>query len=249
MVAIRKHLDNAPITEAVIDLRVRRDGSITESDYQALHDAIREEFPGSDTLYTRTFQFRIDKPDQPIDSIDHGIGGYRYTSSDKTYVVQFRNDGFSLSRLAPYETWDILKAKANRLWEIYRNGTKPSAITRVAVRYINTILLQFIEGKIDLEDYFLIVPTVPPELPQATVSSLSQLKLHDIESGASANFNISTMKIEENGLPILFDIDVFKGGEFQVDSHEYWDLLEKLRELKNKIFFHSITGKTLELFT
>lgn len=249
MVAVQEHLNNAPIQEAVIDFRIRREGPIAESDYLTLHDRIRNEYPTADQLHADTYKFRLNEPDQPYGEFEHRAYGYRYTSNEKTYVVQFRNDGFTLSRLAPYETWELAKAEAYRLWKIFETGTKPSAITRVAVRYINRIVLQFIDHKIDLEDYFLIVPTVPPELPQATVSLLSQLKLHDIESGAAANVSVSALSgVEASGLPVIFDIDVFKGGEFEIDSQKYWDLLEQLRKLKNKIFFHSITEKALELF-
>ena len=248
MVAVEEHLENAPIQEAVIDFRVRRDDPIAESTFQVLQSALGDAYPTADQLQTRTFEFRVDNPDKPVSSYESTAIGYRYTSADRTYISQFRNDGFTLSRLAPYESWNSAKAEADRLWAIYVRETKPSAITRIAVRYINRIVLQFTDKAIDIEDYFLMVPKVPPELPQSTVSLLSQLKLHDSATGAAANVSISALKFEESGIPVIFDIDVFKGGEFQVNGDESWDFLEKLRELKNIIFFHSITDKTMELF-
>jgi uncharacterized protein (TIGR04255 family) len=247
MVAVQGHLERAPITEAVIDLRIRREEPIPKVTYENLHKAIRTDYPKSNELHVSGFQFRITDPELSIKTLDHKALGYRYISKDKTYVAQFRDNGFTLSRLEPYQTWEILKDEAARLWDIYCNETDPEAITRIAVRYINRIVLQFVSPKIDLEDYFLMVPSVPPELPQATASMLTQLKLHDLRTGAASSISISTQNIEGGALPVVFDIDVFKGGEFNISERTYWDALERLRELKNRIFFGCITDKTLEL--
>ena len=49
-------------------------------------------------------------------------------------------------------------------------------------------------------------------------------------------------------LPLIFDIDVFRLGSFAVATDEIWTMFESLRNLKNEIFFKSITPKAEELF-
>ena len=51
-----------------------------------------------------------------------------------------------------------------------------------------------------------------------------------------------------NKLPLILDIDVVCETGFEVGSEEVWRLFEKLHDLKNDIFFDSITDRTKELF-
>jgi uncharacterized protein (TIGR04255 family) len=44
------------------------------------------------------------------------------------------------------------------------------------------------------------------------------------------------------------DIDVFREVSLEPDSEKIWEILEELRNIKNNIFFKSITQKTKELF-
>jgi uncharacterized protein (TIGR04255 family) len=63
---------------------------------------------------------------------------------------------------------------------------------------------------------------------------------------------ILTQTIEEvtaaKKLPLIFDIDVFQAGLFDAKSDEIWTILEGLRNLKNDIFFKSLTDKAKDLF-
>jgi uncharacterized protein (TIGR04255 family) len=53
---------------------------------------------------------------------------------------------------------------------------------------------------------------------------------------------------DTNKVPLIFDIDVFREAAFDVKGEELWQAFEKLRDLKNNIFFKSITPKAKELF-
>ena len=53
---------------------------------------------------------------------------------------------------------------------------------------------------------------------------------------------------QEQVLPLIFDVDVFREGAFAANGAEMWEVVEQLREYKNEIFFNSITEKTKELF-
>jgi len=53
---------------------------------------------------------------------------------------------------------------------------------------------------------------------------------------------------DANKLPLIFDIDVFRVAAFEVKDEGVWQVFEKLRDLKNNIFFKSITPKAKELF-
>ena len=53
---------------------------------------------------------------------------------------------------------------------------------------------------------------------------------------------------EANTVNVILDIDAYKLGRFDPESEELGVVLGQLRELKNTIFFGSITEKTARLF-
>lgn len=249
MVDVRDKLSRAPIREALIDLRTRFDEKPCRSEFESVFEQIKSEYPKCDDIHSDRVEIKFGDSKSPLRSFEHSFCGLRCRSKDGRFVVQLKDSGITVSRLAPYHTWSELRSETLRLWKIYLDVTRPKSVTRVAVRYINRIMLSLNEGGIDLDDFFLLGIKVPDEVPQTFLSSLCQLKLVDEGSGAVANVNLTTQKIEEGALPVIFDIDVFLGGTHSSESDEIWKMLESLRELKNRIFFHSITQDTLELIS
>src|SRR5678809_118110 len=60
--------------------------------------------------------------------------GHAFVGGEGKHVVQFRINGFTFSRLAPYQTWEQFRNEAKTLWESYRQivGTLP--VVRVGLR-------------------------------------------------------------------------------------------------------------------
>ncbi|MCO6459644.1 MAG: TIGR04255 family protein [Pirellulaceae bacterium] len=76
--------------------------------------------------------------------------------------MQSRVNGFTFSRLAPYESWEPFRHEARRQWEVYRNRLNPQGVARIAVRCINRIDLP--GDSVDLKEYFRTSPEIAPEL-------------------------------------------------------------------------------------
>jgi len=53
---------------------------------------------------------------------------------------------------------------------------------------------------------------------------------------------------EANHISLILDIDVYKSQDFSPDSQDMWSFFEQFHELKNRIFFQSITEETARLF-
>ena len=81
--------------------------------------------------------------------------GYRYKT--ETEIAQFRVDGFTFSKIAPYTTWGEVSSEALRLWKVYVEVAKPRQVSRVAVRYINRMRLPNVK---DLGEYLEAPPQV-----------------------------------------------------------------------------------------
>lgn len=142
-----RHLQHAPITEALVDMRVRtRDGLTIERLRQAI---VAEEFGYylKGPIAQGTIAFRLDANGTASQEIaDAQQIGVRLHSRDEKYVAQFQLGGFTLSRLAPYEDWSTLVGECKRLWSVYLQALKPAAVIRIATRFINNLRLPMETG-------------------------------------------------------------------------------------------------------
>ncbi|MGR3310872.1 MAG: TIGR04255 family protein [Candidatus Brocadiales bacterium] len=238
---------NAPIAEAILDIRVLLPKEVDLAKLETFHDYIKERFPKKQ----ERISFKVD-----IELLPKGPGslgtsnepdGYRFESPDGEKIVQARLDGFTFNRLKPYENWEVFRSEAHELWDFYFQLTNPTKITRIALRYINRIEIPL--PMKDFKEYILTTPEVAPKLPQALSHFFMQLEIPDPDTQATAIITQTMKKPTENQrLPLILDIDVFRKGNYIGNESKMWNEFEKLRTFKNDVFFNSITEKTKELF-
>ena len=240
-----RHLSNAPITEALIDLQVKLPADIGVETLKSGHELISTNYPQvlERRKWASQLQLSKGKPPTQVTS-EAGPDGYFFISPDRKQMVQYRLDGFTFNRFKPYETWESLRDETFRLWEIYLRIASPEVITRVALRYINH--LQFPLPIADFHLYLNAPPDVPGQLPHFVTSFLTRVVIVDSSTGAAANISQVLESISEG--KVMLDIDVFKGTQFRAVANDAWDLLNSLRDLKNRIFFESVTDQTLRLY-
>jgi uncharacterized protein (TIGR04255 family) len=237
-------LSKAPITEALIDIRVKLPDSFDIRKLD-LYEKINEEYATRQEIRRFETKFEI-KDGQPLSDITVIKGGYRYTSIDNLYVFQSRIDGFTLSRLEPYETWERLRREGRKLWHLYGEICSPT-IVRIALRYINKIMIPLPIR--DFGDYFTAPPTVSEKLPQGVTSFFNRVVIHEPTIGANAIITTSMEPVSKPDLvPIILDIDVFKIKPEGFDEEAMWESLDRIRDFKNRIFYNSITERLLEVF-
>jgi uncharacterized protein (TIGR04255 family) len=241
-----RHLPKAPITEALVDIRVKLPADTELAKLGSIHELIVDQYPKRKERRRREFSFEFKEGEPPNQAATDITDGYFYISRDDKQVVQVRLDGFTFSRLKPYEKWETMRDEARRLWQLYVKFASPEFITRIAVRYINhlNIPLPFL----DFAEYLTAPPIVPPDLPQGVASFLTRVVIIEPNLGASAAITQALEpQAQKDFITIILDIDVFKQTQFALDSNETWDLLEDFRHFKNKIFFGSVTERTLRL--
>lgn len=243
-----QNLKKAPITEALIDLRVRLPEGSTFETLGAFRDAVAESYPNCRERRQWHTRFTLHKKEPPaVETETEGPDGYILTSADGTQVVQARRDGFTFSRLKPYQTWEQLRNSAQELWKTYCDTVSPLMITRIAVRYINRIELPLPFE--DFGEWLQTRPQVGPKLPQGLAGFFFRA---NIPFDKPPGFVNVTQAIEPGNyktqVPLIFDIDAFLTEEFSPDDSGVWKRFEGLREIKNRVFFDSITEKTKEMF-
>lgn len=243
-----EHFPNAPITEALIDIRVVLPLTTTFGTLAGFREALAERFPKCRQRWKLQgqFTFRADRP-PAMDSGSQEPDGYLLASPDGTQVVQARLDGFTFSQLKPYDTWDALKQAAQDLWRTYVDIAKPGQVERIAVRYINRIELP--APVTELSDWILTAPAVSPNLPQTLAGFFVRLNIPFDNPPCFVNLT-QTVELGESGatVPLIFDIDAFTPARLDPKDEALWRRFEDLRTVKNKVFFDSLTPRTKELF-
>ena len=238
---------NAPISEALIDIRVKLSSSVSLSDLERLHSHIAREYPDKKTrrMWEGTFEMGNEK--DPLQKVQFQADGYAFTSPDGKQVVQYRLEGFTFSRLRPYTRWEELFAEARRLWGVYADHIKPVNVTGLAVRYINSIEIPF--KTFDYDDYFTAAPRIPPLLPQNLAHFFTRLVIPFADRDAIATITTTpSNKPDPINTDIILDIAVSKDAMLEPNDGRVWDIISILREIKNEIFFGSITERTKEFF-
>lgn len=238
-----RHLNNAPITEGLIEIRVTPSAEIKSAfQIEKLHESLRNNYPNKKLQQEFKLEILAGPPHQ--EKKESRFIGYRLTSLDEKQVIQAWLDRMTFSRLRPYQTWESLFEEAQKVWKAYAEVVQPEAITRVATRFINTIEIPLPIR--DFNDFLTSPPEIPERLPQALTSFFTRVVLPDPKTGAVAIITQSLeTAVSPNVVPVLLDIDVFVERPF--DSQEdAWVTLNKLREIKNLIFFESVTDKALE---
>lgn len=243
--AEKKQLKNDPITEALIDIRVKLPANFDVTAFDDLDTKELKEY----SVKERQTEFSADLKvveDQPLfKARSKGVRGFLYKSEDNKNIVQFRVDGFTFNRLRPYTTWEEMVGAAKELWQVYTKYSAPIQVTRIATRFINHIKLP-----LPIEDFatYMNAPPQNPSKQDVVAGYLTRIKLMDKKNDIGTNIIQTFEKGTENRvITLLLDIDTYSNKNYKADDPGIWDQFDKLRIKKNDIFFDSLTDKAINL--
>jgi uncharacterized protein (TIGR04255 family) len=240
----REHLDRAPIVEAVIDFRVFREPTVWPDTFADLIPSIGEKYSQGERILSFEARFGIESG-KALDPAQRTTDlGWKYQAG--TEVAQFRADGFTFSKLEPYTTWEDVFGEASRLWSIYLGLAKPRQLSRIAVRYINRIM---VVGDRNINDFLEAAPVLPQPIPPLIRDFLTRVHVAD-ESRSSAAVIVQALEpqFDPNVMSLLLDIDAYHERIPAPGDPDLSALFQQLRELKNEIFYASITEKCAEMY-
>lgn len=240
-----RHLNNAPITEAILDVRVKASRGFDPADFSSLRSELQAEFPKVQERKAARFQFQVPST-QPPAVEELGLQGFFFKSDDEKLIAQFRTDGFTLNRLKPYTSWIDIFSRAQQLWQLYVNTARPEAAVRLALRYINHIQLP---SELDgLGIYMRVPPKIPRELPREISAFFYKVTINDIQRQLSAHIVQSVEVL--NGRTLLLDIDAFYNvdPDWAPSDPRVFEVLGRLHDFKNEIFFNLLTEEALRRF-
>lgn len=242
-----------PVWEALIDVRIDALPTDKLPQLDNLHEALRREYPNKKIRYQFTGGVQIEGDRVVQSPVASGPFGYRLESEDGRRIVQFRLDGFTYNRIKPdpdeeWPGWEKIKNEARQAWDMYKDALDLNEVTRLAVRYINQIVIP--EQSIELYDYFTAPPRIPQGLPyqdMANFSSSVTIKIPTHKALALLQ-HYPAPRQYSGAIAIALDIDIYRPERLILSARPIWELLDQLRDLKNTIFEASLLSRTKELF-
>lgn len=243
-------LSNAPIVEAVIEIRCDMGPTFDLAALEtAARDLLRDQYPKLRQQFIEEHRFEKQGDEPPRVSAQRGLQAFQFLHDDEKQLVQIRTQGFSFNRLAPYSSLDEYLPEIERTWGLFVQLAKPVQIQQIRLRYINRILLPLTNGQVEFTDFLKVSPRLPEEDKLQFVGFLNQHAAVDVETKNQVNI-ITTMQPGANDfLPLIFDIEVIHTGT--VDPGDWaWirSHIDSLRSLKNRVFQNTLTDKCLSLF-
>lgn len=246
--ATHRVLSKPPITEALIDIRIEPEGDVEASTFCVDPTRLPGEFVAREEQQLFQGRFAVHEGSLvPPETADLGVRGYIYKSRDGFDIGQFRVDGFTYNRLAPYTGWESVRTLALDLWQFYRELAGQAQASRIALRYINRMGLH---GETDLELWLSSPPRAPTEVPGTLAGFLTRTQTQEPDEGWCSNV-VTTLE----GTPgseisaIILDIDVYKATVEASEAEAVGDVLDELRKMKNALFFGLITQRAAQEYS
>jgi len=237
------HFSKAPIIEALVDFQIPRQQVSILPELQAIK--LPTGYREVHTIAELMGEFRVDQQG-PVASTSGGPVGYRFQSADDKYVVQARINGFTFSRLAPYDRWEPFIEEAQSAWKSYRAVITEAPITQFSVRYINKLHMP--PGS-EMTLFLRTYPEVSPELPQVLQGSFMRLEIPlGFQDGILVLQQFYAPPDQPDQVAMILDNELrFRITEKNPSDADLWNRVESLRELKNRIFRGCLTPKMEEM--
>ncbi len=239
-------LNKSPIALALFQLKYEAE----DIDFQQFDNRIKNVLPnrheninvGIDLNKTN---FPIGES-QVLGKANAKIVSHLYYSKNQKTKVEISSSSFTYICEEQYEGWDNFKAEILKYLKIIEPELKNAKISRVSMRFINKFMFQEFD---DPSKYFNILVTTTASdknlypLEQYGFRMIMDIPGSDIIS--IVNHNVEN--ITGGNYIYIFDIDVIDRQNIFYDIQTIESTLNNLRDVKDKIFFDTVTPKTIEL--
>lgn len=239
------HLSSAPTVEAVIHWQARATKTWLPDELKAILATQLPGYPNADLQHQHEFAVEVPagESDSPLKRHQKSWQGFRLTHLTEPFVAQFTRNGLAFSRLSPYQQWESFSVEALRLWGVFLEIAAPEEIQRLGVRFINRIAKADFDN---LDEYLNEVPSFSTRLPLNGFMYQSRFDVPGEYLGINV---VKTMQPENSELAgLIIDIDVFTRRPLSCDDRIMNDYLQKMRWLKNLVFFELLTPQTIKSF-
>lgn len=170
---------------------------------------------------------------------------YTYESEDKKFQFHIETNQITFVRNGDYESFEVFR---DSCFDILKNVTlfDEVGMKRVSLRYVNSIKLP--KDIQNIQDYInQTIASNENAILNYPILNFSFRFSMGIENNLFSIINHSFERTSNEDNTYILDIDVINIEDFSFSIDLVNEKLLRLREIKNKLFFNTITNKTIEL--
>jgi uncharacterized protein (TIGR04255 family) len=244
-----ENLNKPPVVVALFQLKYKST-SVKLNDFLKFDIQLKNNFP----IRRDNIQVGIDLGGSSIPlgvskitgTSDAKIGSYIYLSVDQKIKLEISENTITYIDESNYLGWNNFKSSTLKTLLILSEILNKIEITRTSIRFINRFTFDNFDNP---QDYFktLISSSQDNELPFPLRQYGFRLQMDIPSSDTYSIVNQNVENIRSNTYIYTLDIDVLDRQHLLFDKETISVIMEKLREIKNEIFFNNLTQKTIDL--
>lgn len=176
---------------------------------------------------------------------DVKIATYIYFSKEQKTKLEISGDTITYVSEDQYQGWDVFKGNVLEFLGILERVFSQSEIQRTSIRFINRFSFPDFDNPEDYINTFISATGESQSYPLRQYGFRLLMDIPDTDTYSVVNHNVE--RVVDGKFLYTFDIDVLDNQKllFSIDSID--NSLDNLREIKNNIFFNTLTEKTLSL--
>lgn len=211
---------NPPVVEALCEFQFEPDSPWDLAMPGLIYEKVRDAFPKRRQAKVLDVGFLAgpEAVEQKVRAMDR----MQFLREDEKALIQVGPHFLAVNHLEPYPSWEEFLPLIEKGLEAYCDVAAPKSIHRIGLRYINRI--EFMERRIDLEEYFEFHPFVGPNLPQEFGPFIVGIQVIYGDSDI-LKITLTTARTETpDTIAMILDLDYFlaKPGEVMLDNVVEW---------------------------
>lgn len=246
----RRQYRNPPIEEAVCEFRFVPGPTWNLTVPGLFYEKVRDSYPGEpqqQNLIAAEVQ-ASPQPSNPEITVKQGINKLLFPSIDSKQLIGVGPDVLSIHILRPYRGWDEFRQRIDEALKAYREVAKPIGVRRIALRYINRIVIPTNQS-VDLSEYFTISPQVPDGFPGRMTAFLTRVESGYEDLPIKLVLTFSDAIAPSMQAEFILDLEIFQDWmDKPVPLGEVFPHLDELKQREGQAFEDLITDRARELF-
>lgn len=247
----RRDYLNPPIEEAVCEFRFAPSTEWNLTVPGLVYEKIRDFYPGEprqQNLIATEILLSGKILTNPEITTRASVTKLLFSSVDTKRLVGVGPDSLSVHSLRPYEGWDDFNKRIDQAFKAYLEVSKPIGVARIALRYINRIVIPSVET-VDLEEYFTAYPQMPDGVPSTMSGFLTRTESVYDDMPIRLVIVLTDAEAPEGQADFMLDLDISQDWtEKPLSLEEALSNLHELKQRQGQVFENLITDRTRELF-
>ncbi len=250
----RRRYKNPPVEEALCEFRFKPGQAWDLTIPGKLQAAFGDEYvgkPQEQRVFQVGLQVQGDKPSNL--QFGEGLARVQLVTGDGKRMVGVGPDVLSIHMLRPYQDprepgrggWEEFRPRIETALEAYSEVAQPVGVIRVAIRYINRIVIP--QGTVRIEQYLKSALPEVDGLPNHVTNFMSRVD-YMYQDDVRIVLSQGSIDAPPDQVSFLLDLDVIWEKTEPVDESRALMIAEDLRDRERAAFEAVITDKSRELF-